>query len=88
MRDATLEVGDADFAQTLFGSVQVARAHDGGGSAFIEQARDDFGVCAEVCLVGDGRVFQKLVAGDGGLGLFAVTDCEARDGEGRYFAGE
>ncbi len=87
-RDATaLEIGGAGFAEVARVLVQ-ARAHDGGGSAFIEQARDDFGVCAEVCLVGDGRVFQKLVAGDGGLGLFAVTDCEARDGEGRFFAGE
>ena len=91
MRTA-LEVGHADFVAAVFvrsfgGAVCADAAPDGGG-AFLDKPRDDFGVCAEVCLVGNSRVFQKLVAGNGEFGRFAIADCEARDGEGRFFAGE
>ena len=55
-------------------------SRDCGGPFLASEAFDDFGTPVEVCLVGDGRAFQKLVAGDGGLGRFAIADCEARDG--------
>ena len=42
----------------------------------------------EICLVRNGRTLQELVAGDGNFGRFAIADCEACDGEGRFFAGE
>ena len=85
-----LEVGGAGFA-AVCRAVDVAARNtplpDGGG-IFVKQAFNGLCAAVEVCLVGDGRVFQEFVAGDGEFGCFAVIDFEARDGKGCFFAGE